>query len=102
MAYYDGIAPSFEALMKEFVINPIALDPKSRENRRSKIYGYWKNIYADTQSVNATYKKTRDWASKVFAPKQSGARPAFPKYPDEQIDVWSEPQKERKSTEVTI
>lgn len=70
---YRDLAPSFEALLREFVIDPGNLDPKTREDRRNKLLGYYRSVYDKVsipgnknRAVRKAYAATRKWAQEVF------------------------------------
>lgn len=100
---YDGIVPSFEALLKEFVHDPAGLSHKDRERRRLFLTTYWQKIYNDMSSfgstnsaIKRTYERVRSKAYKIYITNRANKSP---KIQSEEQDFWSEPQKERKSME---
>lgn len=88
----NKLAPSFEALVQEFVVDPIGLDPVSRDKRTKFLMSYYNSIYNEAikgGSVNNAIKKAYDGTrKKAYEIYVSRLRDKKPSPPDAQLQFW--------------
>lgn len=92
-------APSFEALVQEFVVDPIGLDPATAEKRRKFLMSYYKAIYdkavldgSKNNAIRRAYDGTRRKAQEIYVAR---LRDKKPEPPDPQMDLWNTTEKKK-------
>ncbi len=95
----NKIAPSFEALYQEFVVDPIGLDPDSREKRKNFLMSYFKSVYDQAikggsvnNAIKQAYEVTRKKAYQIYITRLRDKKPSPP---DAQLQLWGTTEKKR-------